>query len=98
MSNTHFKIANCRLDTKLTYISETIDRLASKYKFSVSDFRTIKDKIIDKEEEILAFGEALRIEYEKNKLCKELTNNKLFELKTIRDLNKSIDNVIKTEP
>ena len=75
MSNAHFKIANCRLDTKLTYISETID----------------------KEEEILAFGEALRIEYEKNKLCKELTNNKLFELKTIRDLNKSIDNVIKTE-
>jgi len=93
INNEYFKIANCRLYTKLSYISEVIDKLANKYKFSVSDLRTIKDKIIDKEEEIVTFGETLRIEHEKNKLCKELTRNNLFELKTIRDLNRSIDKI-----
>ena len=93
INNEYFKIANCRLDTKLSYIREVVDKLANKYNFSVSNLRTIKDKIIDKEEEILVFGETRRIEYEKNKLCRELTKNKLFELKTIRDLNKSIDKI-----
>jgi len=30
--NKYFEICNCRLNIKLTYIRETIDRLASKYK------------------------------------------------------------------
>lgn len=96
INNKYFEICNCRLNIKLTYIRETIDKLASKYNFTHDDLIEIKDLLIDKEEEILAFGELLRIEYEKNKLCKELTRNNLFELKTIRDLNNSIDKVIKS--
>jgi hypothetical protein len=96
INNKYFEICNCRLNIKLTYIREAIDRLASKYNFTPDDLRDVKDRLIDKEEEILAFGELLRIEYEKNKLCKELTRNNLFELKTIRDFNSSIDKVIKS--
>jgi len=91
--NKYFEICNCRLTIKLTYIRETVDKLASKYNFTPEDLRDVKDRLIDKEEEILAFVELLRIEYEKNKLCKELTRNNLFELKTIRDLNSSIDKI-----
>lgn len=68
--NKYFEICNCRLNIKLTYIRETIDKLASKYNFTPEDLRDVKDRLIDKEEEILAFVELLRIEYEKNKLCK----------------------------
>jgi len=96
INNKYFEICNCRLNIKLTYIREAIDRLASKYNFTPDDLIEIKDRLIDKEEEILDFGVLLRIEYEKNKLCKELTRNNLFELKTIRDLNSSIDKVIKS--
>jgi hypothetical protein len=91
----YFKVGTKRLYIRLTTISELIEGLADKYNISTTDLGIIKDSILDKEEEILAFGEDLRIEYEKNKLCKELTRNELFELKTIRDLNKSIDKVIK---
>ena len=96
INNKYFEICNFRLNIKLTYIRETIDKLASKYNFTPEDLRDVKDRLIDKEEEILAFVELLRIEYEKNKLCKELTRNNLFELKTIRDFNSSIDKVIKS--
>ena len=91
----HFKVGTQRLHIKLNTISELIEGLADKYNISADDLRIAKDVILDKEEEILVFGKALRIEYEKNKLCKELTRNDLFELKSIRDLKKSIDKIIK---
>lgn len=91
----YFKVGTRRLHIKLNAISELIEGLADKYNISADDLRIVKDVILDKEEEILVFGKALRIEYEKNKLCKELTRNDLFELKSIRDLKKSIDKVIK---
>ena len=91
----YFKVGTQRLHIKLNTISELIEGFVDKYNISADDLRIAKDVILDKEEEILVFGEALRIEYEKNKLCKELTRNDLFELKSIRDLKKSIDNIIK---
>lgn len=91
----YFKVGTQRLHIKLNAISELIEGLADKYNISADDLRIVKDVILDKEEEILAFGKVLLIEYEKNKLCKELTRNDFFELKSIRDLKKSIDNVIK---
>lgn len=81
----YFEVGTNRLYIRLNTISEAIEGLVNKYNISANDLGIIKDSILDKEEEILAFGESLRIEYEKNKLCKELTRNDLFELKTIRD-------------
>jgi len=47
-----------------------------------------------KEEEIRIFGEAIIDEYKKNKLCQDLTKNKLFELKTIKKLKSSVNKAL----
>lgn len=93
----YYEIGTRRLYLRLNSVYEAIDELVEKYKIDVNDLRVIKDRLADKEEEILGFGEALRVEYEKNKLCKELTGNDLFELKAIRDLNNSIDKALEKD-
>lgn len=90
----YYEIAGKRLYIGTADIYEEIVKVANKHNIDIEEFSKVKDKLIAKQEEALGFGETLRIEYEKNKLCKDLTKNKLFELKTIRKLNETIDKVI----
>ena len=90
----YFEIKYERLYIRLHCIEEALDSLESKYKIDKKDMRTIRDRIADKEEEIRIFGEAIIDEYKKNKLCKELTSNELFELKTIKKLKSSVNKAL----
>lgn len=90
----YFEIKHERLYIRLHCIEEALDSLESKYKIDKKDMRTIRDRIADKEEEIRIFGEAITDEYKKNKLCKELTSNELFELKTIKKLKSSVNKAL----